>query len=234
MRLIASFVSTALCGAAITACGTEPTGDTRTVTRAIELDNADAVAVALVMGAGELRVDGGAPRLMDASFRFNVPSWEPVVSYNRDGGRAALSVSQPNSSAPRGRGENRWELKFNDTVPMDLRATLGAGEATLTIGTLNLQGVEINQGVGQLTVDLRGAPKRSYEARVNGGVGEARVRLPRDVGIVASAAGGLGGINVDGLEKRGDTWVNPQHEHDPIAIRLIVKRGIGEISIAAD
>jgi predicted membrane protein len=86
---------------------------------------------------------------------------------------------------------------------------------------------------GEVHVDLRGAPKRSYDVRINGGVGETRVYLPRSVGISANAAGGLGSISVNGLEKRGERWINAGHENDPVQITVDIKGGIGEVQVTA-
>src|SRR5262245_23489637 len=98
------------------ACNMIAPRETRTVTRSIELDKAESVDVELDMGAGELKVGGGAPKLMDASFRFNVPTWEPVVDYE-SGARAQLRVKQPSGATSFGRTENTWDVRFNDTVP---------------------------------------------------------------------------------------------------------------------
>ena len=49
---------------------------------------------------------------------------------------------------------------------------------------------------GEVDADLRGNPKRSYDVRINGGVGQATIHLPKSVGISATAVGGIGEINV--------------------------------------
>jgi len=103
----------------------------------------------------------------------------------------------------------------------------------MTLGTLALRSLDMDMGVGEVNVDLRGTPKKSYKVRINGGVGEARVYLPRSVGISASAAGGIGDVKVEGLEKRGDRWINPGHESDPVQITVDAKGGVGEIRIVA-
>lgn len=217
------------------ACGVPQigTGELQTTTRQVELDGAESVDVELHMGAGELTVRGGASRLMDGTFRFNVPEWEPVVDY-KAGPRASLRVQQGDGPISLGRTENEWDLRFDDAVPIALEAHLGAGEATMTIGSLNLSRLEIHQGVGELDLDLRGQPRQSYAVSINGGVGSANVRVPRSVAIVATATGGIGSINVEGLEQRGDAWHNPGHENDPVKIQLDVKGGIGEIVIRAE
>jgi hypothetical protein len=217
------------------ACGRAgQAGETRTLTKAVELDNAESVDVALKMGAGELNVSGGAAKLVDATFRFNVPSWEPILDYQGGGTRARLRIEQPETSMSLGHTENHWDLRLNDTVPIDLTANLGAGEAVMTLGTLNLRNLEIHLGAGQLNLDLRGTPRHSYDVRVHGGVGSAKIHVPRSVGVVATASGGIGSIDVQGLEKRGNEWYNREHEQDPIKLTLDVKGGVGEIVINAE
>jgi hypothetical protein len=183
------------------------------------------------MPAGELRVGGGSPKLLDANIRFNVPAWKPNIDYQKNGGRATLTVEQIGMTTGFSNTVNAWDLKFNDTVPIAFTAHVGAGESTLALGSLNLQSVEVEVGAGETTVDLRGTPKRSYDVKVNASVGEARIRLPRGAAIVVTATHGIGGVDVNGLVQQGNTWVNPGHEQDPVVIHLDVRGGVGEIHV---
>jgi hypothetical protein len=205
-------------------CSMRSPGEMQTVTRTIELDKADSVDVELKMSAGELRVGSGTPKLAEATFRFNVPEWEPVVDY-KAGARGALRVQQGEHGPSFGRTENQWDVKLSDAVPVDLVTHLGAGQATLSLGAINLRSVEVHMGAGELQLDLTGTPKHSYDVRINGGVGSARVRVPRSVGIRATAKGGIGSIDMRGLEKRDNEWVNAGHEQDAVTIRLDIKGG---------
>src|SRR5678816_553518 len=128
------------------ACGGqgEPAGEMKTVTQSIDPGKAQSVAVTLEMNAGELKVEGGAAKLMDATFRFNVPSWEPKIDY-ADGDRGTLHVTQAGSSNSFGNSTNDWNVRLSDTVPMAVSASIGAGEATLNLGAMNLQRVEVKQ-----------------------------------------------------------------------------------------
>ena len=46
--------------------------------------------------------------------------------------------------------------------------------------------------LGNLQLDLRGAPKNDYTVNIQGGVGEADIKLPNTVGIEATASGESG------------------------------------------
>src|ERR1700676_3966262 len=65
-------------------------------TQAIELDKAEMVRVEMRMGAGELNVGGGSPRLLDAEFDYDNPALKPMVRYEASSFRGRLSIQQPN------------------------------------------------------------------------------------------------------------------------------------------
>lgn len=216
-------------------CDGVVTGPTQHETRSIPLDKSELIRVDIKMGAGELTVRRGSVNLLDAAFDYNVPRWKPIVNYRSTGVRSDLEISQPSESGGFGNTEYKWDLQLNDSVLVDVVAKLGAGEAKMNLGELNLRSVDMNIGVGEVTLDLRGRiPARSYDVRINGGVGQANVYLPRDVAIYATAQGGLGEINVSGLEQRGNHWVNASKLDSPVTIRVDVKGGIGEIRLVAD
>ncbi len=61
-----------------------------------------------------------------------------------------------------------------------------------------------------------------------------RLYLPNNVAIDASAEGGIGEIDVRGLEERNGRWFNPAQEKSPVKIHLDVKGGVGQINIIAE
>jgi N-terminal domain of toast_rack, DUF2154 len=207
-------------------------GPTITEHKSIDMDRSESTRLDLKIGAGELKLAGGAAKKMEAEFAYS-EALKPTVESRTSGATSEISVSQAENGFSFGHTTSRWDVRLNDSVPVEVVAKLGAGQADMTLGSLNLRGVNMDIGVGQVNVDLRGTPKKSYDVRINGGIGEAKVFLPRSVGITANAKGGIGEVNVEGLEKRGDRWINPGHENDPVQITLDAKGGIGEIRIVA-
>ncbi len=227
----------ALLAIAVTLAGCGPrelTGERHHETTSVPLDQSEVTRVELRMGAGELHVVGGATELMAAEFDYNVDSWKPEVEYHSTGTRSDLVVRQPEGHFGAPGADNRWDLRLNDRVEMDVVAHLGAGEADLNLSSLTLRNVEVNMGVGEVRVDLRGMPRQSYDVRINGGVGQATVYLPAGVGINATASGGIGSIEASGLENRNGRWINARMEDSPVTIRVDVRGGIGEIRLVAE
>jgi hypothetical protein len=210
-----------------------PAGPERTETRSIELDKSEEVRVDLKMGAGELRVDGGADKLMEGRFTYNRLRLRPEVSYSTGGFRGHLVVEEPNHV---GTATHRyaWDLRFNNQKPLDLDVHCGAGETRLNLGDLTLRRADVEMGVGELKMDLRGAPKNNYEVNVRGGVGEATIYLPENVGIEAHVEGGIGDIHAPGLDKRDGRYVNDSLGRAKTTVRLDIRGGIGSINLISN
>jgi hypothetical protein len=203
-------------------------------TQAIELDKAEMVRVEMRMGAGELNVEGGSPRLLDADFSYDNPSLKPAVRYEASSFRGQLTIEQPNVHGFGSASHYEWKLRLNNSVPLDVVTHLGAGNAEMNLGALNLRGVEVHMGVGNLDMDLRGDPKRDYNVEIHGGVGNASVRLPSGAGIVADARGGIGNIEAQGLEKHNGRWVNAKRQDAKVTIHLDIRGGVGNITLLAN
>jgi hypothetical protein len=213
------------------------TGETVHESNTVDLSKAKGVErarVDLELHAGELHVDGGAKELMEGDFTYNVAAWKPEVRFDRRGFRSTLSVKQGGSTATVGSAKNEWRLRLNDEIPTDFSLRCGAGENRLNLGALDLRDVEVHIGAGRVELDLRGRqPRHDYSVSVHGGVGEAVVYLPADTGVVATASGGLGEIEVNGLEKQGGEWRSGASGKGKSTIHLDVHGGIGKITIDA-
>jgi hypothetical protein len=225
-------LAAALC---LSSCVVYTTGPVRHDSRSVERDASERVRVNLNMGAGNLIIGGGARKLLNADFTYNVASWEPEVRYSSTGTNGNLTIRQPGQGhAQIGRTRYQWDLALNNDVPIDLSLHFGAGEARLDLSSLSLRSVEVDMGVGKLDMDLRGDPKHSYDVRVSGGIGEATVHLPARVGVYAEGSGGIGEIKTQGLRREGGHWVNDAYEDSKVRIHVDVHGGIGEIRLIAD
>jgi len=217
----------------VAACDNEEMdiGPPQTESETVKLGEAKSARVEIEMPAGELSVVSGAKELLEANFSYAGTSSKPQVDYNVSAGQGRLTIRQPGSSHGRRGGRNTWDLHLNNKVPMDLRVDQGAGRARLTLGGLALGRLEVKIGAGETDVDLTGDWKNDLTASIQGGVGRATVRLPTEVGVRASAQGGIGAIHVHGLRKDGDAYVNEAYGKSPVTVNVEVKGGIGEINL---
>jgi hypothetical protein len=221
------------------ACGMQPGGTPQEVgklqreSKSVDPKDAQSSRTQLKMGAGELNLTGGADQLMEADFSYNVSDWKPKVSYDVSADEGELVVKQGGAggSSLSGETRNEWEIRLNDEVPTDLVVQMGAGESALDLDSLSLTGLKLQMGAGKTTVDLTGDYAKDFDASIQGGVGEATILLPSEVGVKAKAEGGLGKINAEGLKRVGDSYVNDAYGESDVNLSVEVQGGVGQINL---
>ena len=113
-------------------------GELQTESRSVEPANAELVRANLRIGIGELNLTGGADALMEVDFAYNVSYWQPRVNYEVVGDTSTLTVEQQGlgEGIPTPDARNEWDLRLNDTVPLDLGVQLGGGVSNLDLDSL--------------------------------------------------------------------------------------------------
>ena len=182
---------------------------------------------------GSLVIEGGAEDLLDASFSYNVAEWRPEIEYSKSGSRAVLRITQPEATGKRvpSGAKNRWTLALRDDVPVSLSLDMGVGEAQLKLASLTLTGLNVDQGVGKLVVDLTGERTTDLAVDIDGGVGEAVLRVPTGVGVRVDGDMGIGSFSAPGLTKRDGVYVNDAYGSTEATIDVRIDAGIGSIRI---
>jgi hypothetical protein len=203
----------------------------------IDLQGAQTVSATINMGAGSLTIGkSDTPHLLDASFEFFDDFRTPRVDYHVDGKRGDLEISENHGDfhviAPN--DNTRWNLRFGDSAPLSLDINQGAGEGDLHLGGLPVTNLKMNLGAGRAEVDLTGDRKKDLNAEINGGVGEAVIHLPKNVGVVATASGVIGAVDATGLKHADGEYTNESYGKSPATIHLRVAGAIGRIRLVVD
>ena len=195
---------------------------------------AEMLRAEIKMAAGELTVEGGGKDEVSAEFRYRKGEMVPVFKLDNTSFRARLTVEQSDGEGGTFEGgENVWKVKLADGVATDLSINMGAGDAMLRLGSLDLRSVSLNIGAGKVSADLVGQPLRDYEVKIRGGVGDCEIFLPKQVGLRADVQGGIGSIDVVGLEKKNGAYENAEFATGKVKIRLSAQGGVGSIRIVA-
>jgi N-terminal domain of toast_rack, DUF2154/Domain of unknown function (DUF5668) len=197
----------------------------------IDLQGANSIDASIQSPAGLLTIDGGSSRALEADFNFAESYGAPVVDYHVASGIGQINVTQDHDSPHFGISHNDWNLRFNDAIPLELKVEMGAGEGRLHLRDVQVTRLTLNMGAGRVMVDLSGDRKKDVDADIEGGVGEATVRLPRNVGVIAHAEGGIGGISAPDFRKQDSEYTNDAYGKTPATIRVKVEGGVGTIKL---
>ncbi len=220
---------------AVLLSGCNPTlrvGDLQTESQAVAGDGAQSVRVEINLGAGDLLVRGGAEKLMEADFTYNVARLKPQVKYTSGN----LSVRQPeiegmpnlvNISDFR----NEWDLRLHDGTPLSLTLNLGGSNSDLRLAGLALTRLDVNMGAGTSTLDLNGDWARDLDVTVDSGAANISVRLPQNVGVRVEVDAGPTVVDAPDMTKNGNVYTNAAYGVSPVTLNVKMDAGIGWINL---
>jgi hypothetical protein len=200
--------------------------------QSIDLQNAKTVITNVTLPSGNLDLAGGAPRLLDANFKYRERDGRPAATYTVTHDEGILDIAQENSSHVHlASSGNDWRLRLADAVSLELNVDLGAGKANLDLRGLSVDNADLKLGVGSLDLDLTGARKTDMHVDIHGGIGSAVIHLPRDIGVRVHASDGIGGVSDSGLHQDHDDYTNDALGKSPATIYVTVEGGIGHITL---
>jgi len=223
-------------GLLLAGCGSQArVGALQTESQSVELGDAKSVRVEIDMGAGDLQLTGGAEKLLEADFNYNVAALKPELGYT-DG---TLVVRQPDISGfPNLRDitdfRNEWDLRLNDQVPMDLSVDLGGGTSNLQLAGLSLTGLKVSLGAGEFTLDLSGDWAHDLDVSINTGAANTTLWLPRNVGVRVRVEPGPNIIDAAGLTKDGNFYTNAAYGVSKVTWQIDLQPGIGLIKLEVE
>lgn len=132
-------------------------------------------------------------------------------------------------------GAGDFEVRFdepNGTKMGHLTLNTGASKLEMTgIGHAGPERIKVQGGVGDLTLDFTGAWPNSADVQITTGVGSVTLQLPDDVGVQVETEGGLTDVEVSGLRRAGDAYVNDAFGEAETELRIQVTTGIGSLRL---
>src|SRR5690554_1014486 len=111
------------------------------------------------MGVGKLNVSGGIKDIFKGCFIYSIDRWKPNINYSSTGKKGQLFIEQPSNTKKINIGKKQkyqWDISLSEEIPMDLSIKLGVGSSILAFDTINLRNLDIEMGVGETEIDLRG------------------------------------------------------------------------------
>lgn len=111
-----------------------------------------------------------------------------------------------------------WDIGLNSTLPTQLYINGGVGKTALNLGDLNLTGLDVKTGMGEVDLTLP-APNKSYDASLKGGMGEFKINISDGAALNLDIHGGMGEFKIK----------TPKNS----AVHIQSKMGIGEVNASA-
>ncbi len=220
----------------------------------ITLNGAKEGNIRLEIPAGELHLTSGSKGLLDATISYQKAAWEPSMRHNTNKGISDLTIKQQDLDNKENSGKNNWDININRNLPLNLYLEMGAGKSVLDLSSSQLQklkvdagavsldvklsksavkDVDINAGVGEVTVDLTSAWDHNMSLDVAGGIGDIKLKLPKNTGVKLTTSG-LGSKTLPGFTKKSNYYANSALGKAKHTLTIHVTAGIGSISVTQE
>lgn len=227
----------------------------KTDIKVVKLNKAKSVDVEILMGAGLLKINDGANKLLEAGFAYTYENFKAKINYKVIDEKGTLKIIQPstNNGYKIKNYKNIWDLRFNNKVPMTMLIKFGAGEANVNLGNLLIKDLDfklgagkanidlksskilkklvVNMGVGDVLLDLTGEWNHNLDVTIDGGIGKLTILLPKEVGVKANVKKGLTDINAQQFIKDGNIYYNKAYDENKPFIDLDINTGIGQVNL---
>ncbi len=145
---------------------------------------------------------------------------------------SGLSLSRLDLKAGVG-GAKLTSYEPNPILCDHIRLTSGVGEMeAIGLGNLNFRQLEFAGGVGSADLDFSGDWKQSADIEIRVGVGEVKMRMPREIGVrVDSAKNFLSGVHLEGFRQSNSSYYSENYERAAIKASIRVTTGIGGLKV---
>lgn len=195
-----------------------------------ELGAASKADINISMAAGEMNLQ--VLDDLDALVAGDVStgSGQEVRSEYKLQGSTAYYFLRSRNPVPFPRGDWDWKLGLAPEIPMELDASMGAGEMDLDLQEIALTSLDASQGVGDMTVILPAGV--SMKGDISQAIGDMVILVPGDVAVCFEVSKAISNLDVpNDFERQGDNYCSPDYEDADERIDLDVSQAIGNIEI---
>jgi hypothetical protein len=134
-------------------------------------------------------------------------------------------VSVPGISSP-----YVWEFQIAQQIPLTLRVSQGVGSANLDLAALELEGLELSMGAGQITASLPDG--QSFSGRLSAGLGQLLVIVPAGAGVRIQSGAALAAFTAPpGYQQSGNVYTSPSYSTADERIDLELSVAIGSVVV---
>jgi hypothetical protein len=153
-------------------------------------------------------------------------------------------------------GAVRADIDFGGLALTDLDLSTGASQSTIDIsepnsvgmstarfeigaaefearhlGNLNAERIEVDAGVGQVTLWLNGRWQRDASVSIDMGLGALELRVPEGLGLRLRKEGFLVSLDSEGLVKRGDWYYSLDYEDADRKVTVDLDAAFGSVKV---
>ncbi|MCD6119319.1 hypothetical protein J7K50_05715 [bacterium] len=185
--------------------------------------------------AGEIEIEPGANESAgDIVYITSLTrGYVPKVEDKIEGNILNVIIPEEKYAGVFGRGGHEYSIELSTDYPYNIEINTGAGNISLDLAELEVEGIEINSGAASVMLVAPSRCESGCSIELNSGASEIKIGVPKGVSVGVDSTG-LGSIEVGELEKSDGRYVNPDEEGEAgFKVDIEVNSAIGSINLYA-
>jgi hypothetical protein len=205
------------------------------------------------VSGGNLIVTGQSKELAEVNLSYFKNDWNPTVSFTENEKEGKLTITAlSNHKEQHIDEENVCQIALNNKLTYSLGVAmgvgisefnlqglsidkalfrLGVGAFTINLANTSVPTLKIDAGIGEATVNLSGKWKNDLKAKINAGIGQITIIVPKDMGVKLIVSGFLGSVETPGYQKKNRVYSNPNLGKTKHTLELDINGSIGTVII---
>lgn len=183
----------------------------------------DGIRIGKKRSGGEMEIELARDVEMDLDLEFG------AVRADLDLGGLALTDLALST------GASESVVDVSEPNPTSMRrASFEVGAADFTarhLGNLNARNIEVDAGVGEVTLWFNGQWQRDGAVAVNMGLGSLELRFPEGLGVRLTKKSFLSSLDSEGLVKRGDAYYSLDWETAQRKVTVDLEAAFGSVRV---
>lgn len=132
-------------------------------------------------------------------------------------------------------GASESTVTVSEPNPLSMSSatfSVGAAEFEVTgLGNLNAERIDVNAGVGSITLGLDGEWEGDARLSIDMGLGSLEIHVPEGLGIRLRKDSFLTSLDSEGLIKRGDVYESPDFDEADYRVTIDLAAAFGSVAV---
>jgi len=192
-----------------------------------------AMDIYMDFGGGRLKVRGGADTDKMFEGQFYHRGRRPEVSSQEDGETMHVTLKRRSKSIGLGqRDRERWIVKLNETVPVDMKLDAGGAQVRLDLADIVLKHLDLETGAADVDLIL-GAKSSEVRCDVNCGAASIDMVIPAGAGLRVDRESAMSSFSTGDIDlvESGKFMESPDFDTRSVRIYLNLEYGVSSMRV---
>jgi len=131
-------------------------------------------------------------------------------------------------------GEEKWDIRLGNQIPMSLMISVGAGDIHMAPGDAQISELALESGAGSIFLNITAWKGKDLPIRIENGAGDITILFPDQSHVSVSLDRGLGNLLLTGFSGNAHGYYHTTDKPDAPVIHVTISQGLGDVTLRTE